>query len=77
MFADPIRASSFKRLHEQAGQKTAPDQCARTTNYLVQYGSHPQKTSQLTTMKVALAHKTGHSLLKVDIVKLSRGEVSR
>jgi hypothetical protein len=23
----PIRASSLKRLHQQAGQKTAPDQC--------------------------------------------------
>ena len=26
-FADSIRASSLKRLHRQAGQKTAPDQC--------------------------------------------------
>ena len=27
MFADSIRASSLNRLHQQAGQKTAPDQC--------------------------------------------------
>ena len=27
LFADSIRASSLKRLHRQAGQKTAPDQC--------------------------------------------------
>jgi len=27
LFADSIRASSLKRLHQQAGQKTAPDQC--------------------------------------------------
>ena len=26
LFADSIRASSLKRLHRQAGQKTAPDQ---------------------------------------------------
>ena len=26
MFADSIRASSLNRLHQQAGQKTAPDQ---------------------------------------------------
>lgn len=31
----PIRASSLQRLHQQAGQKTAPDQCARTPNYLL------------------------------------------
>jgi hypothetical protein len=27
LFADSIRASSLNRLHQQAGQKTAPDQC--------------------------------------------------
>ena len=27
LFADSNRASSLKRLHRQAGQKTAPDQC--------------------------------------------------
>ena len=27
LFADTIRASSLNRLHQQAGQKTAPDQC--------------------------------------------------
>jgi hypothetical protein len=27
LFADSIRASSLSRLHQQAGQKTAPDQC--------------------------------------------------
>src|SRR5450432_2603198 len=27
LFADSIRASSPNRLHQQAGQKTAPDQC--------------------------------------------------
>jgi len=26
LFADSIRASSLTRLHQQAGQKTAPDQ---------------------------------------------------
>ncbi|KRR19240.1 hypothetical protein CQ14_39305 [Bradyrhizobium lablabi] len=26
LFADSIRASSLNRLHQQAGQKTAPDQ---------------------------------------------------
>jgi hypothetical protein len=30
-FADPIRASSLSWLHQQAGQKTAPDQCAETS----------------------------------------------
>jgi hypothetical protein len=27
LFADSIKASSLNRLHQQAGQKTAPDQC--------------------------------------------------
>ncbi|MEA2793873.1 MAG: hypothetical protein QOI87_1253 [Bradyrhizobium sp.] len=27
LFADSIKASSLDRLHQQAGQKTAPDQC--------------------------------------------------
>src|SRR6188508_1849479 len=27
LFADSIMASSLNRLHQQAGQKTAPDQC--------------------------------------------------
>ena len=27
LFADSIRASSLNRLHQQAGQKTVPDQC--------------------------------------------------
>ena len=44
LFTDPIRASSPTRLHQQAGQKTAPDQRARTPNYLLQCGGHPQKT---------------------------------
>jgi hypothetical protein len=29
LFADSIRASSLNRLHQQAGQKTASDQCHR------------------------------------------------
>ncbi|ESX04880.1 hypothetical protein X769_13940 [Mesorhizobium sp. LSJC268A00] len=58
MFADPIKASSFERLHEQAGQKTAPDQCARTTNYLLQYGSHPQRTSLLERLQAAVLFKS-------------------
>ena len=31
-------------LHQQAGQKTAPDQRVRTSNQLLQCGSHPQRT---------------------------------
>ncbi|MER9559719.1 hypothetical protein, partial [Mesorhizobium sp. M0323] len=31
--------------HQQAGQKTAPDQRAIMSNYLLHRGSHPQKTS--------------------------------
>jgi hypothetical protein len=41
--ARPLPAAA-KRLHQQAGQKTAPDQHVRTSNRLLQYGSHPQKT---------------------------------
>ncbi|MER9330855.1 hypothetical protein [Mesorhizobium sp. M0488] len=37
-FADPIRASSLEWLHQQAGQKTAPDQRAIMSNYLLHRG---------------------------------------
>src|SRR5215212_2901905 len=41
--ARPLPAAAT-RLHQQAGQKTAPDQHVRTSNQLLQCGSHPQKT---------------------------------
>ena len=47
LFADPIRASSLLWLHQQAGQKTAPDQSARTLIFLLQWGSHPQRSLAL------------------------------
>ncbi|KAB0677524.1 hypothetical protein F6X38_17775 [Aureimonas leprariae] len=34
-------------LHQQAGQKTAPDQSAKASNPLLQQGSHPQRTSSV------------------------------
>jgi hypothetical protein len=50
LFADSIRASSLNRLHQQAGQKTAPDQrhCVNlalatrepSTEDIAQYGQH-------------------------------------
>ncbi|ESW66037.1 hypothetical protein X772_35160 [Mesorhizobium sp. LSJC280B00] len=48
-FADPIRASSLEWLHQQAAQKTAPDQRAIMSNYLLHRGSHPQRTSLVPT----------------------------
>ncbi|MER8822287.1 hypothetical protein NKH70_21155, partial [Mesorhizobium sp. M0991] len=39
----------------QAGQKTAPDQRAIMSNYLLHRGSHPQKTLQLTALEVVVA----------------------
>ncbi|MER9313781.1 hypothetical protein NKI51_31885, partial [Mesorhizobium australicum] len=39
--------------HQQAGQKTAPDQRAIMSNYLLHRGSHPQKTLPATTLGVA------------------------
>ena len=42
--ADTIKASGqHERLHQQAGQKTAPDPIVKTSNYPLHRGSHPQK----------------------------------
>jgi hypothetical protein len=45
--ADTIRASGLCRPHQQAGQRTAPDQTAKISDLPLQRGSHPQKTSCL------------------------------
>ncbi|MER9598914.1 hypothetical protein, partial [Mesorhizobium sp. M0244] len=44
-------------LHQQAGQKTAPDQRAIMSNYLLHRGSHPQKTSECGIALDALRQK--------------------
>src|SRR4029079_3081554 len=56
LFADSIRASSLNRLHQQAGQKTAPDQChcvnlalatrERSTEDIVRLFQHERRVSQ-------------------------------
>jgi hypothetical protein len=40
----PSGPAAAVRLHQQAGQKTAPDQHVKASNQLLQCGSHPQKT---------------------------------
>jgi len=48
LFADSIRASSLTRLHQQAGQKTAPDQS--------QHVNLPLATREPSTEDIEAAH---------------------
>jgi hypothetical protein len=54
LFADSIKASSLNRLHQQAGQKTAPDQC-----HCVNLSLATREPSTEDTKAIKLRDRTG------------------